>query len=310
MTISPTWWHRLTGGLKRSSSQIGGKLKAALFHKQINTQTLDELEEILIQADMGVSIASSIRNHLASMKFETATAHEQVITELMALIEAKLKKVEQPLVINSGQGLQVVLMIGVNGAGKTTTLAKFANQWIDQGLKVEIAACDTFRAAATEQLQVWADRVGVFAYTSSPGHDPSGLAFDAIQKALKKETDVLIIDTAGRLQNKEHLMHELQKMQRVIQKIIPQGPQHVILTLDATTGQNALTQTRLFLEGASVTGLVITKLDGTAKGGVVVAIAEQFNLPIHAIGVGETVDDLQPFMAFEFTRALLGVNVE
>lgn len=307
--MTSTWWNRLKSGLKRSSTEVGEQLKAALFHRKVDAQTLDDIEDILIQADMGVETAAQIRSHLNSLKLSPATAGEDVMEHLQQYIENKLEPVTKTLELHKNK-LQIVLMVGVNGAGKTTTIGKLAWQWAKAGYTVELAACDTFRAAATEQLKIWADRVGVPVYTANQGSDPSALVFDAIKKAQENKVDVLVVDTAGRLQNKAHLMDELQKILRVIKKIIPDAPHHTILILDATTGQNAISQTEIFSKSCSLTGLIVTKLDGTAKGGMVVALADRFALPIYAIGVGESVDDLQPFTAKQFATALLGEHIE
>jgi fused signal recognition particle receptor len=301
-----TWWSRLTSGLKRSSAQVGTKLRSLFVNRRIDADLLDEIEELLIQSDMGVSTAAQMRGHLEALKLPPSTTADEVLEHLAEFMALRLQTVEHPFTFTTG--LNVVLMVGVNGSGKTTTISKLARQWMDKGLKVELAACDTFRAAATEQLAVWADRLGVPLYQTQTGHDASGLAYDAVQEAQKSGADVLIIDTAGRLQNKEHLMKELEKIQRVIKKVIPEAPHHALLILDATTGQNALAQVKAFQEQVNVTGLIITKLDGTAKGGVLVALADTYNIPIYALGVGESFDDLQPFSAKHFARALVGLS--
>lgn len=256
---------------------------------------------------MGVTTAAMLRAHLNDQKLSPDTTSDEVLTLLANYIETKLEPVAQSMTL-SKTSLNVVLMVGVNGSGKTTTISKLAKQWKDQGYTIELAACDTFRAAAIEQLQVWADRLKIPLHTSQQGHDASGLAFEAIQKASKSGANILIIDTAGRLHNKDHLMDELSKIQRVLKKIIPDAPHHVILVLDATTGQNAINQVDVFQKAANITGLIITKLDGTAKGGVVVGLAVKYGLPIYGLGVGESFDDLQPFSAKQFAHALVGLE--
>lgn len=305
--MSNTWWNRLKAGLKKSSTQVGDRLRSLFVHRKVDADLLDELEDLLIQADMGATMAQEFRCHLESLKLDPETASQDVIDQLVIMIQNKLTDIAKPLTFIEDQ-LNVVMMVGVNGAGKTTTIGKLIQKWQQQGLRVEVAACDTFRAAATEQLAIWAKRAGVVLYEAPSGHDPSGLAYDAVKKARDKGVDVLVIDTAGRLHNKDHLMDEMQKMQRVMKKIISDAPHHVILVLDATTGQNALMQTDAFKQAAHVTGLIITKLDGTAKGGVVLALSDRFGLPIHAIGVGESADDLEPFTPEQFAKALIGAD--
>lgn len=305
--MTTTWWQRLKAGLKSSSNQVGSKIRNVFVNRKLDASLLDEIEDILIQADMGVSTSSMLRRHLANLKLASDTTPEVVLTLLADKIEERLTPVAQSFVFTEGK-LNVVLMIGVNGSGKTTTISKLARQWKNQGYTVELAACDTFRAAAIEQLSVWAERLAIPIYTSKQGHDSSGLAFEAVQKASKSGADILLIDTAGRLHNKQHLMDELAKIQRVIKKVIPEAPHHVILVLDATTGQNAVQQVDIFQKSAQITGLIVTKLDGTAKGGVVVGLADKFNLPIYGIGVGESFDDLQAFSAKQFAHALVGLE--
>ncbi|MDP3371933.1 MAG: signal recognition particle-docking protein FtsY [Candidatus Paracaedibacteraceae bacterium] len=305
--MTTTWWQRLKAGLKSSTNQVGSKIRNVFVNRKLDASLLDEIEDILIQADMGVSTSSMLRKHLASLKLSPETSSEEVLMLLADKIEERLTPVAHEMTFLKG-ALNVVLMVGVNGSGKTTTISKLAKQWKNLGYSVELAACDTFRAAAIEQLVIWAERLFIPIYTSKQGHDSSGLAFEAVQKASKSGADILLIDTAGRLHNKQHLMDELAKIQRVIKKVIPKAPHHVILVLDATTGQNAVQQVDIFQKSAQITGLIITKLDGTAKGGVVVGLADKFNLPIYGIGVGESFDDLQPFSAKQFAHALVGLE--
>ena len=305
--MTTTWWQRLKSGLKRSTNQVGTKLREVLLNRKLDALTLDEIEDVLIQADMGTVTAAKLRAYLASKKLPPETTPDEVLSILADYIKSSLEPVATPITL-SKESLNVILMVGVNGSGKTTTISKLAKQWKDQGYRVELAACDTFRAAATEQLVVWADRLSIPIYTSAQGHEASGLAYDAITKASKSGADILLIDTAGRLHNKTQLMNELTKIQRVLKKIMPEAPHHVILVLDATTGQNAVQQVDVFQKEANITGLIVTKLDGTAKGGVIVSLAEKYTLPIHAIGVGESFDDLQPFSAEDFARTLVGLE--
>lgn len=305
--MTTTWWQRLKSGLKNSTNQVGSKIRNVFINRKLDASLLDEIEEILIQADMGVSTAIALRKHLASLKLSPETTSEEVLKILSDQIEEKLTPVAKSITFNKGM-LNVVLMIGVNGSGKTTTISKLAKQWKNDGYSIELAACDTFRAAAIEQLSVWAERLSIPIHTSKQGHDSSGLAFESVQKASKSGADILIIDTAGRLHNKQHLMDELSKIQRVVKKVIPDAPHHVILVLDATTGQNAIQQVDVFQKSANITGLIVTKLDGTAKGGVVVSLADNYKLPIYGIGVGESFDDLQAFSAKQFAHALVGLE--
>ncbi|RMF34363.1 MAG: signal recognition particle-docking protein FtsY [Alphaproteobacteria bacterium] len=267
---------------------------------------LESLEELLISADLGVETALKVAANMAEGRFGRRLSSEEIRTLLAAEIAAILEPVARPLPIYAKKP-QVVLVVGVNGSGKTTTIGKLASQFRAAGKSVIIAAGDTFRAAAVEQLQIWGERAGVPVLTAAQGADPASLAFDAMARAEAEGADLLLIDTAGRLQNREDLMAELAKIVRVIRKRDPQAPHNTLLVLDATTGQNALSQVEIFRRIANVTGLVMTKLDGTAKGGVLVALADRFGLPIHAIGVGEGIDDLAPFDPEEFARALTGL---
>ena len=267
---------------------------------------LESLEELLIASDMGVETALKVTAAIAEGRFGRRVGSREIRELLAAEIAAILEPVAKPMPIYPKRP-QVVLVVGVNGSGKTTTIGKLASQFRAAGKKVVIAAGDTFRAAAVEQLQIWGDRAGVPVMTAAQGSDPASLAFDALARAEAEGADLLLIDTAGRLQNREDLMAELAKIVRVIRKRDPEAPHNTLLVLDATTGQNALSQVEIFRRIADVSGLVMTKLDGTAKGGVLVALADRFGLPIHAIGVGEQIDDLAPFDPEEFARALTGL---
>ena len=269
---------------------------------------MEELEDLLIQADLGLKIASRVTNTLRQSRYNTNISSEEVRDILAEEVEKVLAPVAEPLEINSARKPHVILVVGVNGTGKTTTIGKYANQFTRQGHRVMLAAGDTFRAAAIEQLKIWGDRTGSEVVASEAGADAASLAFDAFQRAKAEGYDVLIIDTAGRLQNKSALMAELEKIIRVIRKVDRAAPHSVLLTLDATTGQNALSQVEIFDKTAGVTGLVMTKLDGTARGGILVAIASKYGIPVHAVGVGEGVEDLQSFDARDFARAIAGIS--
>jgi fused signal recognition particle receptor len=301
-----SWLQRLTSGLKRSSDQLTGGITAIFTKKRLDAATLDELEDILIQADFGLDTTEAVIETLRRDRFNRDISAEDVRDVLAAEIEQVLAPVAKPLVIEPAKKPFVILMVGVNGTGKTTTIGKLAATLRAEGKSVMLAAGDTFRAAAIEQLQVWGQRTGAEVVARPAGSDASGLAFDAVTRAKAEAIDVLIIDTAGRLQNRDELMSELEKIIRVIRKVEPEAPHATLLTLDATTGQNALNQVEIFGKRAGVTGLVMTKLDGTARGGILVAIARKFGLPVHFIGVGESVDDLEPFAAKDFAAAIAG----
>jgi len=301
-------WSRFKKGLQKTSDQLGGQIKDLFLNRKLDANTLNELEDLLIQGDIGVATASKLRQILASQKFDTETSEMTVRSVLAAEIEKILEVVEKPFPIEKTGQTQIVLVVGVNGSGKTTTISKLAKQCLDQGLKVELAACDTFRAAAVEQLQMWGERLSIPVYAAPNGADAAGLSFEAVTKAIANKADVLFVDTAGRLHNKEGLMNELQKIIRVIKKVDESAPHQTLLVLDATTGQNAHNQVSVFQEMAGVTGLIVTKLDGTAKGGVVVSLAEKYALPIHALGIGEQAEDLQAFNAHEFAVTLVGLE--
>jgi fused signal recognition particle receptor len=301
-----SWLQRLTSGLKRSSDQLTGGIASIFTKKKLDAATLDELEGILIQADFGLETTEAVTDTLRRDRFNRDISAEDVRAVLVAEVEKVLAPVARPLVIDAAKRPFVILMVGVNGTGKTTTIGKLAAQLRAEGKSVMLAAGDTFRAAAIEQLQVWGQRTGAEVIAKAAGSDASGLAFDAVTRARAEGTDVLVIDTAGRLQNRDELMSELEKIIRVIRKVDPGAPHATLLTLDATTGQNALNQVEIFGKRAGVTGLVMTKLDGTARGGILVAIARKFGLPVHFIGVGESVDDLEPFAAKDFAAAIAG----
>lgn len=284
-----------------------GRLLGQERGRVLDDAMLESLEELLIQADMGVDTALKVTARIAEGRFGRRVGATEIRELLATEIARILEPVARPMPIYPKRP-QVVLVVGVNGSGKTTTIGKLASQFKAAGKSVVIAAGDTFRAAAVEQLQIWGQRAGVPVMTAAQGSDPASLAFDAMARAEAEGADLLLVDTAGRLQNREDLMQELAKIVRVIRKRDPEAPHNTLLVLDATTGQNALSQVEIFQRIADVTGLVMTKLDGTAKGGVLVALADRFGLPIHAIGVGESIDDLQPFDPDEFSRALTGLS--
>ena len=302
------WFSRLKAGLSRSSSSLTAKIAGVVAKRRLDEATLEELEETLIAADLGVETSALLVKALAKDRYGREVTDLEVREALAAAVAKELEPVAEPLPHRARFRPQVVLVCGVNGTGKTTTIGKLANQAVGAGLKVVLAACDTFRAAAVEQLEVWGRRNGVPVIRGKEGADPAGLAFDALERARAEGADLLMIDTAGRLQNKQALMDELGKIVRVLKKVDLEAPHDVVLVLDATTGQNAHNQVEVFKNLVSLTGLIVTKLDGTAKGGVVVALARRFKLPIHAIGVGETIEDLRSFEAGAFARALLGLE--
>lgn len=302
------WLSRLTSGLSKSSEKLTTGVTAIFTKRKLDDGTIEELQDLLITADLGVAAATRVTTALAKDKFDKEVSDDEVRDALASEVSSTLTPLEKPLVIDGAQKPHVILMIGVNGAGKTTTIGKLAQKLKDEGKTVMLAAGDTFRAAAIEQLTVWGERTGAPVVAREVGADAAGLAFDAVKEAQETGTDVLIIDTAGRLQNKTALMDELAKIVRVLKKLDDTAPHDVILVLDATVGQNAISQAQVFSDIAGVTGLVMTKLDGTARGGVLVALGDKFALPIHFIGVGESVDDLQPFRAESFARALAGAG--
>lgn len=307
-TPKPSWWQRLKHGLARSSSSIGQGITDLFTKRKLDAGTLEEFEDVLIRADLGLPVATRIVEAVGKGRFGKEIEGEGVKAILAAEVTKALTPVALPLVIDDAKKPFVILMVGVNGSGKTTTIGKLAAKFSSEGRKVMLAAGDTFRAAAIEQLQVWGQRTGAPVITRPQGSDASGLVFDALDKATEAGSDVLLIDTAGRLQNRSELMAELEKVIRVIKKKDPDAPHATLLVLDATVGQNALSQVEIFGKMAGVTGLVMTKLDGTARGGILVALAEKFGIPVHFIGVGEAVDDLEPFNADEFGRAIAGLE--
>ncbi|MEM9495328.1 MAG: signal recognition particle-docking protein FtsY [Pseudomonadota bacterium] len=302
------WLSRLRQGLSKSSSKLTEGVAAIFTKRKLDDDAIEELQDLLITADLGVAAATRMTDALAKEKFDKEVTDQEVRQALATDVTTVLSPLEKPLALSSPTKPHIILMTGVNGAGKTTTIGKLAQKFRDDGKSVMLAAGDTFRAAAIEQLAVWGERTGAPVISRDVGADAAGLAFDAVQQAREDNVDVLIIDTAGRLQNKSALMDELAKIVRVLKKLDPDAPHDVLLVLDATVGQNAVSQADAFREIAGVTGLVMTKLDGTARGGVLVALADKFGLPVHYIGVGESVDDLQPFDAHRFAAALCGVD--
>jgi len=298
------WFQRLKAGLAKTSARLSDDIAGIFTKRKLDADTLEELEDSLIRADLGVETAMRITEALSKGRFNKEIAPDEVRAVLAAEVERVLIPVAKPLVVSGGKRPHVILVVGVNGTGKTTTIGKMAKKFIAEGKSVTIAAGDTFRAAAIDQLKVWGERTGAEVISRAVGADSAGLAYDALQRARENNSDVLLIDTAGRLQNKQALMDELEKVLRVLRKLDPSSPHDVLLVLDATTGQNALNQVEVFKEKAGVTGLVMTKLDGTARGGILVAISAKFGIPVHAIGVGEGVDDLAAFDAGEFARAI------
>jgi len=307
MATTPSWHERLLGGFRKTSDRLVGNL-AGLGGARLDEATLDEVEEALIASDLGPETATRIRARLAEGTYERNMEELGIRLVVAEEVERALALVAKPLEIEAFPRPQVILVIGVNGSGKTTTIAKLAHWLVEQDYGVMLAAGDTFRAAAIGQLRTWADRVGVPIVTGKEGGDAAGIVFEAVKQATATGIDVLIVDTAGRLQNKRELMDELSKIKRVLGRLNPAAPHDVVLVLDATTGQNALNQIEVFKDVAGVTGLVMTKLDGTARGGVLVAAAERHGLPIHAIGVGEGMTDLRPFDAQEVSRIIAGVE--
>jgi len=305
----PSWRDRLFGGFRKTSERLQQNL-AVVSTARLDQATLDEVEDALILSDLGPGAASRICDRLAEKRFGLTMTERELKEAVAEEIAAILRPVARPLEIVAFPRPQVILVIGVNGSGKTTTIAKLAHLFQEQDYGVLLAAGDTFRAAAIGQLKIWAERIGAPIVTGPEGGDPASIVFDAVKQATATGIDALIVDTAGRLQNKTHLMEELAKVRRVLGRLNPEAPHDVVLVLDATNGQNALQQIEIFKEVAGVTGLIMTKLDGTARGGVLVAAAEKFGLPIHAIGVGETVDDLRPFDPRAVARAIAGLPPE
>ena len=302
-----SWWQRLSSGLKRTSASLGSAISDLVRKRKLDSAMLEEIEDTLIRADLGVTTAARISEAIAKGRYEKDIDENEVKTVVATEVEKALSPVAAPLSL-AGAKPFVILVSGVNGSGKTTTIGKLAAKFSREGKTVMLAAGDTFRAAAIEQLKIWGGRVGAKVIAREQGSDAAGIAFDALTAAKADDVDVLLIDTAGRLQNRTELMSELEKIVRVMKKVEPTAPHAVLLVLDATVGQNAISQVEAFGKTAGVTGLVMTKLDGTARGGILVAIAEKFKLPIHFIGVGEGIDDLQPFTARDFARAIAGLD--
>ncbi len=305
--VKQSWFQRLKSGLGKTSSKLTSGITDLFAKRKLDANTIDDLEDLLIQSDLGLETTSRITNAIGKGRFEKGISADEVRAVLATEVERVLTPVAQPLVVDPSHKPHVVMMVGVNGTGKTTTIGKLANKYKAEGKSVVLAAGDTFRAAAIDQLKVWGERADVPVVARAVGGDSAGLAYDALKQAQATGADVLLLDTAGRLQNKQALMEELEKVTRVLKKLDPDAPHNVVLVLDATTGQNALSQVEAFRDRAGVTGLIMTKLDGTARGGILVAIAAKFGLPVHAIGVGEGADDLQAFSAADFARAIAGI---
>ena len=302
-----SWWQRLSGGLKRTSASIGGAVSDIVVKRKLDQAMLDDIEEVLIRADLGIDSAARIAAAVGEGRYDKSITVDEVKAVVAAEVEKVLAPVAKPLAIREAKPF-VALVVGVNGSGKTTTIGKLAAKLRAEGRSVMLAAGDTFRAAAIDQLNIWGGRSGASVIARAPGADAAGVAFDALTEARGEEIEVLLVDTAGRLQNKAVLMDELQKIVRVMKKIDPMAPHAVLLVLDATVGQNALSQVEVFRDIAGVSGLVMAKLDGTARGGILVAIAAKFGLPVHFVGVGEGIDDLAPFSARDFARAIAGIE--
>ena len=302
------WFGRLKAGLQRSSEKISTGITDLFTKRKLDAEALQDLKDILIQGDLGVSTATRLTSSLAKTRFDQEISSEEIKIVLAEEVATILAPVAQPLVIDGTHKPHIILVCGINGSGKTTTIGKMARQFKDQGKSVTLVAGDTFRAAAVEQLQIWGERSDCPVISRDNGADAAGLAFDAIKEAQASGADVLMIDTAGRLQNRKDLMEELTKVVRVIRKVDETAPHSVLLVMDATIGQNAHSQVEVFKNMVDVSGLIITKLDGSAKGGVVVSLAERFEIPVHAVGVGEGIDDLRPFEADAFARSLMGLE--
>jgi len=307
-TPKQSWWRRLSSGLKRTSSAIGTAVADLVIRRKLDRAMLDDIEDVLLRADLGTNVAVRIADAVGSGRYDKAISADEVKAVVAGEVEKVLAPVAKPLEIDAAQKPFVILVVGVNGSGKTTTIGKLAAKLSAEGRKIMMAAGDTFRAAAIEQLKVWGERTRSPVIAGAQGSDSAGLAFSALTAAKEQNIDVLLVDTAGRLQNKAELMNELEKVVRVMKKVEASAPHAVLLVLDATVGQNALSQVEAFHRTAGVTGLVMTKLDGTARGGILVALAEKFKLPVHFIGVGEGVDDLAPFTARDFANAIAGIE--
>jgi fused signal recognition particle receptor len=307
-TPKQNWWQRLSGGLKRTSASLGSAIADLVSKRKLDAATIEELEELLIRADLGVDTAARIAKAIGEGRYDKQVSDTEVKAILASEVEKVLGPVAKPLAIDASAKPFVILVVGVNGSGKTTTIGKLAARFRAEGRTVVLAAGDTFRAAAIEQLKIWGERTGATVIARAQGSDAASLAFEALTAAKQQGADVLIVDTAGRLQNKSELMAELEKVVRVMKKVDASAPHAVLLVLDATVGQNALSQATEFTRIAGVTGLVMTKLDGTARGGILVALAAKHKLPVHFIGVGESVDDLAPFAARDFANAIAGIE--
>ena len=303
-----SWFGRLKAGLSRSSTKISDGITGIFAKRKLDDETLAELEELLISADLGWGLAREATQRLRHGKFNQEVSPEEIREALAEIIVPFLEPVELPLVLDPANKPSVILVVGANGSGKTTTIGKLARRYRDEGKSVMLAAGDTFRAAAVEQLQIWGERAGVPVMTAPPGADAAGLAYDSFAAAKRQGVDVLMIDTAGRLHNKADLMAELQKIQRVLKKLDPAAPHAVLLVLDATIGQTALQHIQTFRDLIGISGIVMTKLDGSARGGVLVALAEMYTIPVPYIGIGEKIDDLRPFEAASFARGLVGLE--
>ncbi|MEA2886838.1 MAG: fused signal recognition particle receptor [Bradyrhizobium sp.] len=303
-----SWWRRLSGGLKRTSTSLGNAVADLVTKRKLDRAMLEDIEDVLLRADLGAEVAARIAAAVGHGRYDKAISADDVKAVVASEVEKVLSPVAKPLVIDAAQKPFVILVVGVNGSGKTTTIGKLAAKLAAEGRKVMLAAGDTFRAAAIEQLKIWGERTKSPVIAAAQGSDSASLAFNALTAAREQKLDVLLIDTAGRLQNKAELMNELEKVVRVIKKVDASAPHAVLLVLDATVGQNALSQVEAFARTADVTGLVMTKLDGTARGGILVALAEKHRLPVHFIGVGEGIDDLAPFTARDFAQAIAGIE--
>src|SRR6476469_4178571 len=303
-----SWWRRLTGGLKRTSTSIGTAVADLVTKRKLDRVMLEDIEDVLLRADLGTGVAARISAAVGVGRYDKAISADEVKTVVATEVETVLAPVARPLEIDAAKTTFVILGVGLNGSGKTTTIRKLAAKLSAEGRKVMLAAGDTFRAAAIEQLKIWGERTQSPVIAGAQGSDSASLAFNALTAAREGKLDVLLVDTAGRLQNKAVLMNELEKVVRVIRKVDATAPHAVLLVLDATVGQNALSQVEAFHRTAGVTGLVMTKLDGTARGGILVALSQKFKLPVHFIGVGEGVDDLAPFTARDFAQAIAGIE--
>ena len=305
-----SWLKKLTEGLKKTSSSAKSKISGIFIGKKIDTDTIESLEEALISSDLGVSASQKIVKEFEKNYSGKTSDQEELLEALSKSITNILEPLEKELIVSDDYHPHIMMLVGVNGSGKTTTAGKLAKRFSQQGKKVILVAADTFRAAAIEQLKGWAEKTSVELISAERGADPAALVYQSIEKARIQKTDLILIDTAGRLQNRIELMEELAKIVRVIKKLEPEAPHDSLIVLDGTVGQNALSQLKAFLDVAAITGLIMTKLDGSARGGVLVALAEEFGLPIHLIGVGETAEDLQDFNAIAYSRALLGLTLD